>query len=380
MPEVKIESMAKPFDEAVQFFQDKLNIPTKRFDDLIKGMHAKGFMVAGVMKADLLSDMRGAVDRAVSRGDTLEDFRKNFDSIVEKHGWVYKGGRNWRTKVIYHTNVRSSYNAGRWKQMNEPDVVKLRPYFMYRHSGSAHPRKEHLAWHGLVLAYNDPFWNTHTPQNGWGCNCRLDSLSKRDLKKMRKSGPDSAPKIKHREYKDRDGKKHKVPVGIDPGFDYNVGKAADKSYKVLADRFETLDYKIAKPWMNDFLQGPVFKRFYDGKIKGEFPVAVLSPEDKKILGSKAQTVWLSKTTIKDHKIKHPEILLDDYLNIPEIIENGEVYKQGDARLVLLYKKDKLYRAALKRTKDRKENYYLTLFEIDEGRADRQVRNKYERIR
>lgn len=365
MPKAEVKYGAKPFDEAIAFFRQKLSVPTEHFDDLVGGMHAKGFMVAGAMKAELLTDLRGAVDKSISQGATLADFRKDFDSIVEKNGWRYKGGRNWRTKVIYHTNLRSSYNAGRWEQMNDQDVVKLRPYFMYRHSGSAHPRKQHLAWHGLVLAYNDPFWNTHSPQNGWGCNCRLDSLSKRDLERMGKTVPDTAPKIEYREYKDRDGIIHKVPQGIDPGFDYNVGKSADKSYKVLADRMESLDHRVARPWVNEFLQGPVFKRFYDGKIKGEFPVVALTPMRKKALGSKAQTIWLSRNGIDAQKAMQPELKLDDYLNIPEIIEQGEIHRQGANQLIWLNIDGKRYWVTLKPGRDVKENYYLTLFSIKE---------------
>lgn len=188
------------------------------------------------------------------------------------------------------------------------------------------------------------------------------------------------PKTEFMEYKDKTGQLHKVPVGIDPGWDYNVGKAQDQSYKVLADKFETLPYDMAKPWMDDFIQGPVFAQFFDGKISGEFPVAVLSKADKAALGTRAQTVWLSRTTLDEHKKKHPELALEDYLNIPEIIESGEVYKQGDERLVYLKKNNRLYRAALKRTRDRKENYYLTLFGTSEEKAVNEVRSKYERVR
>ncbi len=369
-----------PFGEAIAFFRDKLNVPTEKYDDLVKEMHAKGFMVAGAMKAELLTDLRSAVDKVIAGGGTLESFRKDFDTVVADHGWRYKGGRNWRTRVIYHTNLRSAYNTGRWSQMTDPDVVRLRPYLMYRHSGSANPRPQHLAWHGLILRHDDPFLDSHAPQNGWGCNCRLDSVSDRDLARMGKAGPDKAPEIEYREYEDRDGNKKRVPKGIDPGFDYNPGKARDRSYKMLAERMEALDYDIAKPFISEFLSGPVFRRFFAGKIDGEFPVAVLSGADKAALGSQAQTVWLSRQTLMDHKSGHPDIGLEDYMNIPEIIHRGEVYKQGDERLVYLKKLDRLYRAALKRTRDGKENYYLTLFETDPGRADRQVRNKLERIR
>ena len=100
-----------PFNEAATFFQNKLNIPTQKWDDLWKGQHAKGFMVAGAYKADLLSDFYTAVDKAVTKGVSLETFRKDFDSIVAKHGWSYNGSRDWRSEIIYSTNVRQAYNA-----------------------------------------------------------------------------------------------------------------------------------------------------------------------------------------------------------------------------------------------------------------------------
>lgn len=370
----------KPFDEAIAYFRNKLNVPTKHWDDLMGGMHAKGFMVAGAMKAELLTDLRGSVDRAISEGVTLAGFRKDFDSIVEKHGWIYKGGRNWRTKVIYDTNLRSAYQAGRYQQMKDPDVVALRPFWRYLHSGSVNPREEHLGWDGMILAHDDPFWDTHFPPNGWGCKCRVLTLSQRDMKRMGKKGPDKAPAIKYREYKDRKGNTLKVPHGIDPGFDYNVGKSADMSYKALAESFESLDYDVARPFMNEFLAGPVFERFYAGKIQGEFPVAVLSEIDQVALGSKAQTVWLHADDLKIHKNSHPDIQLGDYQKIQKIIQTGEAYKQGTTRLVYLKQGDIFYRAALKRTQNRRENYYLSLFKTDPGRADRQIRKKLERIR
>jgi len=224
MPDVLQIYGGKPFEEAIAFFKNKLSIPTEHWDDLWKMMHTKGFTVAGAMKEELLDDMRMAVDKAISEGTTLAAFQKDFGAMVVKHGWIYKGGRNWRSKLIYDTNLRTAYQAGRYKQMADPDVVALRPYWQYRHSGSAHPRIEHLGWHNLVLPHDDPFWDTHYPPNGWGCKCRVVTLSQRDLDKMGKDGVDKAPEIEHREWKDSKGKKHQVPVGIDPGWDYNVGQ------------------------------------------------------------------------------------------------------------------------------------------------------------
>lgn len=231
MPDVFEKYGAKPFQEAVDFFKEKVPLPAEKWDTLWRDQHAKGFMVAGAMKTDLVIDLRAAALKAISGGTTLEDFRKDFDAIVAKHGWVYKGGRNWRTKVIYDTNLRQSYNAGRYKQMSDPDVIALRPYLRYRHGDSRNPRPLHLSWHGLILRHDDPFWAAHKPQNGWGCRCSIDTMSERDLKKLGKSGPDTAPKAEYYDYKNpQTGKMEKVPVGIDPGFDYDPGKAASDDW------------------------------------------------------------------------------------------------------------------------------------------------------
>lgn len=62
------------------------------------------------------------------------------------------------------------------------------------------------------------------------------------------------------------------------------------------------------------------------------------------------------------------------------LERGEVYRQGDARLVYLLLDGIGYRAALKRTRDGAKNYFLTLFRTDGKAADKDIRTKLERLR
>lgn len=78
---------------------------------------------------------------------------------------------------------------------------------------------------------------------------------------------------------------------------------------------------------------------------------------------------------------HPEVGADEYGLAQRIIDEGEIYQQGDGRLIALWKRDGvLYRAAIKRTGDRSRNYWLTLFRTTEEKADEEVRNRYRRIR
>lgn len=218
-----------PFSEQIDFFRRKLNQNTLRYTDVWEYEHDHAFMVAGANRADLVADFRAAIDKAIADGTTLADFRKDFDRIVAKYGWSYNGGRNWRSRVIYETNLRTSYAAGRYQQLQA--AKKFRPYWQYVHSDAvAHPRPLHLAWNGLVLHADDPWWTTHFPPNGWGCQCTIHALNDRDLKRLGKDGPDTAPPDDLQTVtvgvRGPNPQTVQTPAGVDPGFGYTPGSSA----------------------------------------------------------------------------------------------------------------------------------------------------------
>jgi phage gp29-like protein len=234
-----------PFAEAITFFRNKVSIPTEKWNDLWLGMHSQGFMIAGAVKGDLLTDLRNAVDETISQGMTLADFRKQWDAIVERHGWTYVGGRNWRTRIVYETNTRQAYNAGRWQQVTDPDVLRTRPYLLYKHGDSVRPRVLHLSWDGTVLPADDPWWATHSPQNGWGCKCKVFSAGERDIARLGDKAKRVAPNDGSYTWTDKQGRSFVIPNGIDAGFQYNPGSAASSSKKILDDRISQLQPDIA---------------------------------------------------------------------------------------------------------------------------------------
>ena len=91
-----------------------------------------------------------------------------------------KAGEAWRTRVIYQTNLMTSYAAGRRAQLLDPDLVERRPFWRYVHNDSVtHPRPQHKRWGDmkLTLRHDHPFWETHFPPNGWGCKCRVVAVA-----------------------------------------------------------------------------------------------------------------------------------------------------------------------------------------------------------
>lgn len=224
-----------PFQEQIEFFRQKIALPTRAYTDLVHEMHGRAFVVAGAMQDELVKDIFGAVQKAIEQGTTLATFRKEFDGHVDRYGWPNAGEagtpkRAWRARVIYETNLRTSYQAGRYVQLKK--VEKTLPYWEYVHSDAVRtPRKQHKDWNGLLLKSTDEFWQTHYPPNGWGCRCRVRPRSAaevraRGLDPGDLTAPPSNPVPVMIGKNGPASRTVMVPEGVDPGWGYNPGEHA----------------------------------------------------------------------------------------------------------------------------------------------------------
>ena len=222
-------AVSLPPKEAIAFLRQKTNQTTERWTDVWNEAHSRAFSVAGAATEAIVQDFRAAVAKAIEQGTTLEEFRRDFDDIVAKHGWVHTGSAGWRSQIIYETNLSTAYSAGRYAQMTEPDILEAFPYWRYQHNAAVHPRIQHLDWSGLVLRADDPWWGTHYPPNGWRCHCSVSAVSEGGLRRMGRTKPDTAPPVDLQKVRLKVGdgayREVEVPRGIDPGFSYNPGQA-----------------------------------------------------------------------------------------------------------------------------------------------------------
>lgn len=217
----------QPFREQIEFLRQKEPLETEYWNDLLGGAHDQRFVIAGATDLAMLADFQKAIADALEGGKPFAEFQKEFDAIVEKYGWEFRGDRAWRARVIFETNMRTAYMAGRLKQMSSPVMTRMRPFWQYRHGETRtplHPRPDHLSWDGLVLAWDDEWWKKHFPPNGFFCSCGVRSLSRRDLARMGKDGPDTAPEPQMEAVIDPDtGKLVEREQGLGHGWDYMPG-------------------------------------------------------------------------------------------------------------------------------------------------------------
>ncbi len=228
-----------PPEEAIAYFRRKGMTEGFSWMDVWEEEHARGFTVAKAMTREILEDIRAEVDRAIAEGRTLAQFREELTPVLQAKGWwgrqemadpltgearTVQLGSPRRLKVIFETNLRTSYAAGRWERIER--VKAAMPYLRYVAVMDERTRPEHRAWHGTVLPVDDPWWDAHYPPCGWNCRCTVTQLGERTLERRGWKVTERPVTFPARAFTNpRTGEVTTVPGGIDPGWAYNVGKA-----------------------------------------------------------------------------------------------------------------------------------------------------------
>ncbi|GBC62495.1 phage head morphogenesis protein [Desulfonema ishimotonii] len=165
-----------PMKEAKRFWKDKMPTAAKNFDALADAAHTKAFMVSGLNRMDQVCGVYEAMYQAIDAGETLAEFRARIPKIIADQGW-----NDYRTDLIFRTNIQSAYMSGRYAQMAA--TAKTRPYWQYSAINDSRTRPAHAYMHGKVFPADSPIWDTWYPPNGYKCRCGVKSLSERQLGK-----------------------------------------------------------------------------------------------------------------------------------------------------------------------------------------------------
>lgn len=206
--------------------------------------------------------------------------------------------------------------------------------------------------HGKIFRFDDPFWTTFYPPNGFNCRCTVRSFSERDLQRR---GLNATPSDGQLEKSELDGSvtyrydRNKV-FKADKGFDYNVGRTA---YKPNLDLYPA---PLAQQFAKADMTGAEFRFAYERielavntiiredqrgkKLSSEqllnirnhlsreykFAAGVLSTKNQGLLKSNTRTVWLSDDSlIKQANSRKGDkyFSMDTYQLLPEILGNPD---------------------------------------------------------
>ncbi|UKI55503.1 MAG: hypothetical protein L6V90_13100 [Treponema succinifaciens] len=142
--------------QALEYIRNKKLRPAFSYKDVWNEEHATAFTVAKAMQLDVLSDIKGAVEKAIENGTTFEQFKKELKPTLMQKGWW---GKKKMTDPLSGETIAAQLGSD------------LHPYLMYRIGPSLRHREQHVRWNNLIRPKDDPIWNYIFPPNGYGCKC-----------------------------------------------------------------------------------------------------------------------------------------------------------------------------------------------------------------
>jgi len=280
-------------EKALEYFRSKGYIVPEKLSEnwmvVQQEAHAKAFTVARCTNIDVLKDIRQGLDKALSEGKTFEQFQKELTPILQKKGWwgIVKDendkdvqlGSPRRLKTIYDTNTRVAYNAGRYREMMEN--TEDRPYWQYDAQNDSRTRPSHRDLDGKVFRYDDPFWDTHYPPNGWGCRCGVRALDEDNMAEKK--------------LKVEDSRKSKINERIIPdlGWRNNPGKEAWIIDTVVYEKAKDIDPKIKDKFIGEMVQNLPRKRAFASAV------SQIIQDGYKVKGLDYTAGWINTNTLNN---------------------------------------------------------------------------------
>lgn len=370
-----------PPKKAIEWLKTK-QVTAENYRNLTASEIAKVYTIARITDLDMLQDIKSSMVTTAEQGKPFAVWKTELLQHMANKGWLHPNGHNGKDIIdpktgeifgtprrldnIYRTNMQAAYNAGQY-QTYMADVDN-RPYWQYDAVGDHRTRPAHAAMDGLVYRYDDPFWTTFYPPNGYRCRCSVIALSERDMRRENRvvsvSNADNlvqTQKVYNRKgdtypttaYKAPDGSLHTT----DKGFDYNAGRMNYRPNLDLYDR--ALAHQFARADMGGAEFQAAFKQlnseFYqikqrlgiDGKpdptqkikIRNQlsrqlkFAAGVLTPETQQMTGIKRATVWLSDDTLikQVDSREGQDFGMDKYAMLPDLIAEHDYLFHDNSR-------------------------------------------------
>ncbi|WP_456090388.1 phage head morphogenesis protein [Neisseria sp.] len=233
---------------AFEHFKAKKILPGFSHYDVWLYQHSLAFTVAKMMDADMLAEVKDAIEAAQRNGTAFADFKKRLKPYLMAKGWwgeqimtdPLDGEPKWvrlgstrRLKTIFNTNMQTAFAAGQWQRIQANK--KALPYLRYNHSAAGHPRDSHKRYYGLVLPVDHDIWKVIFPPNGYGCKCSVSALTRRQAEREGISGE---PDVDMVEFTNpRTGKTVLIPDDITPSFAHNHGDRLGAVKALYADKY-----------------------------------------------------------------------------------------------------------------------------------------------
>lgn len=161
------------FEEALEYWRSLRVVTETQLEAMEKRARVRTWTLAGVAQLNILRDVFAALDQAIEKGQTLEEFKERIGPVLSQK----------RAELAFRNGVQKAYNAGRWEQIKDPEVRRVRPYLMFDAILDSRTSPICTTRNRTIKPADDAYWVTNNPPLHHRCRSSLRSLTEAQAKR-----------------------------------------------------------------------------------------------------------------------------------------------------------------------------------------------------
>lgn len=162
------------FDEALDWFRARTVLTRAEALRLDVDARQRAFWIGGGLQLSQVQLVFDEITKAIETGEAFEDWRKRVRFALRNDA---------HAETVFRNATQRSLSAGRWRQMNDPDVLRWRPYFMHDSVLDSRTTETCRTLDGVIRPADDPHWQTHWPPGHHRCRRGVRSLRKQEAER-----------------------------------------------------------------------------------------------------------------------------------------------------------------------------------------------------
>lgn len=123
----RFEATADPerFEPAIEWFRSRVPMTREMVDALGGYSGSRAWTITGVAQLNIVQDVHESLARAIEKGTPLKQWQDEIEKTLTD-AWGRQNAP--RIETIYRNATQQALNAGRWREMQDPDIKAIRPF------------------------------------------------------------------------------------------------------------------------------------------------------------------------------------------------------------------------------------------------------------
>lgn len=194
MPEGYASPEPSKFEEANDWFLRRTVVSDADRKSIPVDKRQRAFWLAGVQSLEMVQAVRDSLDKAIAGDVKFYDWQKEWGP---RFAALFGQPKPFWLETVWRNAVQSSFNAGRYAQLTDPLIMKLRPYWRFDAIDDQRTTPICNFLDNSVIAADDPWWDTHFPPLHHRCRSLVVSLRLKEALARGITGPPESDKDEH---------------------------------------------------------------------------------------------------------------------------------------------------------------------------------------